>query len=472
LAVLFTGSRAGLVAFLAGIITVIGMRFGRKAVAILLTCCVMVLVLMPNPFRDRIYAEHVSNPEAYARWNIWHSSIYAILDHPFGAGPGLYQYIYPRYAIPLEGTLSRYGRIAQTAHNEYLQIGVELGLAGLIVFLWGMVVLFRELRDVMNQRLARWQRGVVVGATGAITSVMIHALFDSNLHEPGIVIVLVLCVGIVLAARQLVTSCHDAVRRISLESKTVRLAWAPGGTLLALILLAAILRPALAWTEYEDGSYAAKQQDHQTAIARYQAAIELEPGKALYHSSLAASYFTMFERTGDLALSDATLRELQVARHLNPLDGRLWGLEGYVYRSLSDHQHVVHAREPASAKQLMDWRALARFAYENAVVLEPFNPMHYLELGRLHLKEGHPERAMATLRQATAVEPNFLPAREWLVRMYLELGETDRAQAEYREILDRRDRFKHTMKNAFEAQFLSVDVNSLEAAIASSKGRT
>jgi tetratricopeptide (TPR) repeat protein len=180
----------------------------------------------------------------------------------------------------------------------------------------------------------------------------------------------------------------------------------------------------------------------------------------------------MFERTGDLALSDATLRELQVARHLNPLDGRLWGLEGYVYRSLSDHQHVVHAREPASAKQLMDWRALARFAYENAVVLEPFNPMHYLELGRLHLKEGHPERAMATLRQATAVEPNFLPAREWLVRMYLELGETDRAQAEYREILDRRDRFKHTMKNAFEAQFLSVDVNSLEAAIASSKGRT
>lgn len=470
-AVVLTGSRAGLLAFLVGISVVIGMRFGWKAVAILLTCCVVVLVLMPNPFRDRVYGEHVLNPEAYARWNIWHSSVYAILDHPFGAGLGLYQYVYPRYAIPLEGTLSRYGRIAQTAHNEYLQMGVELGIAGLIVFLWGMVVLFQEARKMMSRRLARWQRGVVVGAAGAISSVMVHASFDSNLHEPGIVIVLIFCVGIVLAAQRLRNRCHDSVRRISLELKTLRLAWASGGTMSALILLVSILRPGLAWTAYENGSYAARQQDHQTAIARYEAAIALEPGKALYHSSLASSYFTMFERTGDLALSEATLRELQVARHLNPLDGRLWGLEGRVYRILSDRQHVVHAHESVHAKQLMDWRALARTGYENAVVLEPFNPMHYLELGRLHFIEGRREQALAVLQQAMAIEPNFLPAREWLVRLYLESHEIARAEHEYREIADRRERFVATTKNAFETQFLSVDINALKAALAEAKGR-
>ena len=472
LAIVCTASRAGLMAFLSGVSVVIGVRFGRKGVGLLMASFLLILFLVPNPFRDRFQAEHMVNPETYARWNIWQSSVYVILDHPFGTGLGLYQYIYPRYALPMEGTLSRYGRVAQTAHSEYLQIGVELGIAALMVLGWGIGVLFQEVRQVMSQCLSRQRRGMVVGVVGAITSIMVHAALDSNLHEPAIAIVFILCVGILLAAKRLKKCGQDSVRRIPLETRTSRVLWAGGGTLLAMLLLASILRPGLAWTAYEDGSRAAKQQNHQTAIARYQDAIALEPGKSLYHSSLAASYFQTFERTGDLAMGEATLNELETARHLNPLDGRLWGLQGHVYRTLSEYQHVLNAQKPVNVKQRREWQVLSRIAYENALVLEPFNPMHYLALGRLLFKEGHRERAIGVLRQVTAIEPNFLPAREWLVRIYLESSEVSRAELEYREIADRRERFAATMQNAFETQFLAVDMSALKAALAEAKGQS
>ncbi len=471
MAVMLTGSRAGLMVFVISVMTVVGIRFGWRTAVIAVALFLSVVVLIPNPIVDRIRVEHLMNPETYARWSIWHSSIAAIVDHPFGSGLGLYQYIYPRYAVPIEGMITRYGRVAQSAHNEYLQVGVELGIAGLVVLLCGIVALFREARQVISGRLGRQQRGLITGIVGATAGILLHAALDSNLHEPAIAISLVLCTGILCSAKQLQRPAQPLVRSLRLDSKRSRLVWAGGGIFVVTMLLVYVLQPGLAWRSYEDGAYAAKAKDYRTAIADYEAAIALEPGKSLYHSSLAASYFMTFQQTGDPTFSEATLRELKVARDLNPLDGRLWGLEGHVYRIISERQHSVHAHELVDRKQLMDWRALARSAYENALVLEPFNAMHYLELGRLHRSDGHREQALGLLRQAVTIEPNLLPAREWLVRLYLESLEITRAEHEYREIVDRRGRFEGTKTNAFEAQFLSVDITALEVSLAEAKGR-
>jgi tetratricopeptide (TPR) repeat protein len=101
--------------------------------------------------------------------------------------------------------------------------------------------------------------------------------------------------------------------------------------------------------------------------------------------------------------------------------------------------------------------------------LEPFNAIHYFDLGRLHFIEGHREEAIAVLRQAMHIEPNFLPAREWLIRAYLESHEIAMADHEYREIADRRERLLTSARNAFETHFLSVDINALKAALAEAK---
>jgi O-antigen ligase len=471
-AIVLTGSRAGVVAFVIGITTVAGIRFGWRGMSSATGLLLCLFILIPNPVHDRVRAEHLVNPEAYARWNIWQSSMSAIVDHPLGAGLGLYQYVYPRYAVPLEGALTRYGRVAQTAHNEYLQVGVELGIAGLMVLLGGIGMLACEARRVLHGHLSRRHRGVMVGVVGAIASILVHAALDSNLHEPAIAIIFVLCAGMLFAVKRMQRPDACRVRCLHLQSRASRWMWAGAGTLSAALLCWSTLQPAMAWTAYENGSRAARVRDHGAAIASYEAAITLEPGKSLYHSSLAASYFTMFRQTGDVALVEATLSELHNARQLNPLDGRLWGLAGHVYQTLSEHHSGLSRHDAAGTRQPVEWRTLARGAFEEAIVLEPFNALHYLELGRLHLKDGRRDDALIKFRQVTALEPNFLPARASLIEMYMEAGRIDEARAEYREILDRRVRFAGMSTNAFEAQFLSVDVKALEAAVTGWNAKT
>ena len=85
LTVVYTGSRGGVLALAVGTSVVIGVRYGRRGLGVLLLL-VVVGLLVPNPFRDRLLAEHVANPVGYARWQIWQSSIHMMAAQPFGIG--------------------------------------------------------------------------------------------------------------------------------------------------------------------------------------------------------------------------------------------------------------------------------------------------------------------------------------------------------------------------------------------------
>ena len=305
-AVAWTGSRGGFLAMLASTGLVIGLRFGRRWVAVLLVIFLSLGFLIPNPLRDRLRAEHAINPVSYARWQIWQSAGREMAEHPLGIGLGLYQYVYPRHAVPIEGQIARYGKVAQTTHNEYLQMGVELGVAGMVMFCWGTIVVARESRLALKQRLARWQRGALVGLTAAVTGMLVHAALDSNLHEPAIAIMLTLCVALILAIRRLSARPVEPMPVVPIRSKVL---WTGAGVLVMAGLIAIVIKVGFAWMMYEDGSRAMAQQDLASAIAGYEAAAALDPGKALYHSSVAAAYFQVFQRTKDEASAQVAIEE-------------------------------------------------------------------------------------------------------------------------------------------------------------------
>lgn len=457
LAIIWTGSRGGMLAVVTGALLVVGLRFGRKGVAMLLVGAVLCL-LTPNPLRERLWAQHVEGSSiSFARWQMWQSAGREMVEHPFGIGLGLYQYLYPRYAFPLEGQITRYGKVAQTPHSEYLQMGVELGGAGLFVFFCGVAVVAREAGAVLKLRLARWQRGALVGVIGAIAGLLIHAGVDSSLHEPAIAILLTLCVGLVLAARRL---SGQAVRMRAVVVAH-RWFWAGGAMILIGVLTVHVVRLGVAWMFYESGSQALAQRELVPAIADFRTAVSLDARKTLYHSSMAAAHFQAFERTGDARAAQAAVSELQVAMALNPLDGRLPGLLGYVYASLAKSR----APSQASPEQRIAWMRAAVAAYERAAELEPFVPSHDLELGQLYLALGERERAETWVRRAVELEPNFLPGREWLARRAMESERRDEAEREYREIVERQRQYAEVPKDELEKRYLTADVQELRVAL-------
>lgn len=455
MAIVWTGSRGGGLALLAGTAFVLCVRFRLRGVSVL-AVVLLVGLLIPNPIRDRIWTEHVANPVGYARWQIWQSSARIMVDHPFGVGLGLYQYIYPRYMFPVEGQIMRYGRVAHTAHNEYLQMGVELGIISIPIFCWGIAAIAREAKWVLHTRLRRWQRGLVVGVCAAAAGMLVHAAVDSNFHDPAITVLFVTCVGIILSAKRFVGRGSQALYAIATRPRRV---WLAFGTLVVAGLAIGTVRLGVAWMFYEAGSRAASQQDFARAVVRYETAITLDPWKSLYHSALAATHFRLFEQTRSGQAAQFAVTELQSAIKLNPLDGRLYGLLGHVYSSLA----WALGTEDVQQEQKIALLRTARTAYARALNLEPFSPFYRLELGRLAFAAGEREEAESSVKKAIELEPNFLPGRLWLAQLYLlDNSRSEKALQELKEIMERQRQFAGWAKNEVEERFLQVNVSVLQ----------
>ncbi len=456
-AILWTGSRGAVLGLLVGVSLATGVRFGRRGLVVLLMIVATGLVI-PNPLRTRVIAEHTINPVGYARLQMWKQSVRAMIDQPLGVGLGLYQYVYPRYAFPVEDQIARYGKTAQTPHSEYFQMGVELGVMSLVMFCWGIVRVGQTAISALRSRLRRWQRGTIVGVTSATAGILVHAAVDSNLHEPAIAILLILFVAVIIVSERLSRHCDERSRTITVRPKWV---WTIAGFMVITVLAVGFVRLGLAWMAYEAGMRAQVAENMEEAISKYRTAITLDPGKALYHNSLAAVYFRIFQEVGDRAAADAAVGELRVAIERNPIDARLFALLGFV------HTSMAFSRLASESPDLrLSWLRIAVQAYERALELEPYSAFDRLELGRLYLVLGDRRTAEQQVREAVELEPNFLPGREWLVRLYLKSGRAeDRASAlqEYREILDRRQRYSGWAKDALEERYLRANVASLAA---------
>jgi len=450
LAIVLTRSRGGLLALAAGAAVVVVLRFGRKGLAALALVLALAMVI-PNPLSDRLRAEHGVNPVGYARWQMWQGAGLQMRDHPFGVGLGLYQYLSPRYAFPIEGQVARYGKIAQTPHSEYAQIGVELGALALVVFCWGVGRIVLAIQSLAASRLRRWQRGIVVGASGAVASILVHALADSNLHEPAVVLVLILCVAILLSVKRL-SGAATQEWTIPIHHPIL---W--GGATVLVVALSAMLvgRMGVAWMAYEAGSRALAQRHHERAAEYIGQAIELDPGKALYHNSNAAVHFQLYQQTREQKELAVVVDELKESIALNPLSARPFKLLGDVYGGM--------AAGSGGGDQPASWLRLASAAYEQAIEREPFNPFHRLELGRLYLALDEGEKAERLVRGTVESEPNFLPGRLWLAMRYVRTNRLEPAKQEYEEILQRQRYYARWSIEPYERSFLNVDARELAA---------
>ena len=70
------------------------------------------------------------------------------------------------------------------AHDDYLQLLVEMGGLGFIVMLWFLVIVYRR----AAKKISKWMHDVngatALAATLGITGILVHSLFDFNLQIP------------------------------------------------------------------------------------------------------------------------------------------------------------------------------------------------------------------------------------------------------------------------------------------------
>ena len=453
-AVVLAQSRGALLAFVAAV-TVVGLyRFGKVFLGIMVLC-LLVGAVVPNPLHTRLTTIEDRDPYAFTRLEIWKSSLQRIAEHPWGVGMGLYKYASFQYRFPVEGGVSRYGKRAESAHNEYLQMAVELGVVGLVLFLAGLALLRLSIVATLKRGLGSWEQGAVIGISGGLLGFFLHAGVDSVFHEPALVLLILLFVGMILALKRLTAVERAPVWVLPLPYHPARVALVG---VFALMMALAMIQPAAAWYAYEKGEGEAAAGRDEQALAWFQRATLVDPGTASYRDAVALAEVRLYHRSGDPQRLLQAVEELQAGLELNPLDARFAHRLGTL--------HVLLADRIASGGQRMVLVQQAASFYEQAIRLDPYSPFNYLELGKIRRGQGRVEEARACFRQATSYEPNFLPARLQLAELSLALGETTIAASEYDEILKVKERFKGRTLNSLERQYLEIEPGPLRQALA------
>lgn len=198
LGVVLNGSLAGLglgiPVLAASVLLVLRRRRGdRRApllgIALLLVLAVAALVTAPIHSR-------FSGPEASAsvdtRQSIYRTSLRMVGDYaPFGSGLGSYEKVYPRY----EDTNTVDPIYVNHAHNDYIELAVELGVPGIVLvamFLaWWATAAAKPWRTATSDAYAR-------GATIATAAILAHSVLDFPLRTSAITALFAACLGLMV----------------------------------------------------------------------------------------------------------------------------------------------------------------------------------------------------------------------------------------------------------------------------------
>lgn len=107
------------------------------------------------------------------RIEFWKVAVYLIAEHPLGfSGLGGFGFFFKSYAP--------YTHLISTmAHNIFFQIWVEMGICGLLAFIWFfLVMIHRGLKDIQENFFNDKTSIVSVGALSAVGAFLFHNLFD------------------------------------------------------------------------------------------------------------------------------------------------------------------------------------------------------------------------------------------------------------------------------------------------------
>jgi hypothetical protein len=328
-------------------------------------CLVLILALIfaglsltrpDNPFTS------ISNNPVVLRVLNWGSTIDMIKDNPLvGKGLHTFGFVYPSYQKIGENVIHH-------SHNTYLQLGVEMGILGTIVFLWfacwwlwRTLYVFRESKDKAS---SIWTGTLMVAGM----AFFIHHAFDFEFYVPSVTL-----------AGFAVLSLGTGGRK---RDKVYRAVKGRGKALYPVLGFAAALMISL------------------LSLFPLYGEMHFQSAKSLLDSG---PYF-----------AKNAAAELQKAIHLDPHNSEYHHQYGVLLvQKLSRQQDGIHE-------------------VQEAIRLSPWRHYYHFDLGMIYLISGKEDKGLAEIKKASQLFPLNEDYHKWLRSIYLEMGEKALASREER----------------------------------------
>ena len=265
--VIMTGSRAGLLALIAGLSASLLMGPIPRRTSVLSIAIGLLLLLSLAHFSNR-------NPRSIGdsfagRSLIWRATLSDSWFRPLGTGPGTFAYLYPSRVGSLltqsaDADTQRFAGREEHALNDWVELWSDLGPLAPILLIVLVVLFVKALtRPAASERSS--SRAVIAGIVAALITA---SFFDFPLYRPETAVLFWLALGMALA-----TDPAAAPRRAA--SSTLR--WS-----LALVILAAglffAITPTIA-SYYTQRGRKAEMHYPATAYAFYDRALLWDPAQ-------------------------------------------------------------------------------------------------------------------------------------------------------------------------------------------------
>ncbi len=384
-ALFFTMSRGGMFSFIASLSCMSVLLFTRKSIKrkrwILSIAVVFVVSAVAwigaTPVLERIMSIKVEITSLYfgGRLPVWNGTLEIVKDYPvFGTGLGTFSYIFPKYQM------ERLPHIFMYAHNDFLELLSEIGVAGFSLFVISGLWFAAGLLSRFYKRNDLYITGLCIGILGSLTSILVHSFADFNLHIPATAILTVIILSLLLS----LLNYKHYVQRRTYEFGHKRLIHYAPILLLAVIFVAAVIRPALA--DY----YALNTKNE---IRNMEMAVRLDPANALYHYQLGKLYLKR-HTVGD---TEYALGKFRKAVELNPTNSKYHQSLAWTYGQLAGLLR-------ASVNRYTD---SAHMHFQKAISLDPNNPYRYRAYAIWlfnRLTEADIKKGVSEYRRAVALE--------------------------------------------------------------------
>ncbi len=189
--IFLSGSRGGMAAFIAQMV-VLGVLMARKReggwrqplmLGSFLAVVIVFLVWMGgNALTQRLISIHSEAREEInggIRLSIDRDCLRMLIKRPIlGWGLGTFPIVYPEFR-------SFYTNFfVNQAHNDYLQLLVETGLAGFSIAVWFLVLVFRQAAGKLKNWTETASGSMTMAALLGCVGILVHSFLDFNLQIP------------------------------------------------------------------------------------------------------------------------------------------------------------------------------------------------------------------------------------------------------------------------------------------------
>jgi tetratricopeptide (TPR) repeat protein len=402
------------------------------------------------------------------RLQMWKHTLDLIRDNWLkGTGIGNWELVYPKYAL---GVDLHPGWTFLRPHNDYLWIASELGMVGLLIYLWLLITAFR----VINKTLRKTDNallGLVVIAAGiSLVAISGHAFFSFPRERIPPTFQFWLMLGIVSGTASMgedgrTGGISRKISRVYFPALTVFLLVASSYPVYrALMADRAHYQVVLAQAQKNWKLMRAKATDSIEwgvrdytifflkaraclALGDYSGAIEASQRCLDYHPNSMTAYRNIGKLSARLGSLEKANEAFAKALELDPDNGELYHDYGLVQARMGKNGEAFHAYSVAIERGADS--AILRFNrgglyrktgqldssmadYLKVVGLDPGFYQAHLAIGGLHQIFGAPDSAMVAYQRTIELNSEFPEPYYSLGGLYLKKGETQEAVKSYK----------------------------------------